>query len=373
MRRRRATSPAAARTDDFHALPTIVINLPRDTSRLAAMHERLQNAHIKFERMPAVDGSILSDIELKKMVTPLGRMLLTRGTIGCFLSHRKSWAHCISRDRPLLILEDDAAPAADFKTSLLAAIAQLAETDPAWDVLLVGGLGCVHPQCRYRANLLHAMMGGGPRWPRSLSAILHVPLRPFGTHAYVITPRGAQKLLALCPRANFHVDVSAWGQRNLRLYLATGTSGQLLAKQAPTSASTIGGLVDRSWLPTFIIDAYTGAEFSWAFNSPILRLGPFVLTIGRSLSSTTVLAGFAVAFGSRPIGSLAVAWLGLQFALIQALKVQRWPSPARTCMWLVCCGAMCVALLAATIAQRQLPPAQPDRLPALLTMLLPRG
>ena len=83
------------------------------------MHERLQNAHIKFERMPAVDGSILSDIELKKMVTPLGRMLLTRGTIGCFLSHRKSWASCISRDRPLLILEDDAAPAADFKTSQL--------------------------------------------------------------------------------------------------------------------------------------------------------------------------------------------------------------------------------------------------------------
>jgi hypothetical protein len=34
------------------------------------------------------------------------------------------------------------------------------------------------------------------RWPRNHSKLLHEPLRPFGTHAYAVSPAGARKLLA---------------------------------------------------------------------------------------------------------------------------------------------------------------------------------
>ena len=62
------------------------------------------------------------------------------------------------------------------------------------------------------------------------------PLRPAGTHAYVISPAGARKLLAGCPRANYHVDVAAWGLRALQLFCVN----PLLAKQTHAD-TTIGG------------------------------------------------------------------------------------------------------------------------------------
>ena len=96
-------------------------------------------------------------------------------------------------------------------------------------VLLLGALGAVHPRY-YHVNVGHAILAGGCRWPHGAyrafgpggeqrgGAVVHTPLRPFGTHAYAISERGARKLLRACPRANYHVDVVAWGMRSLRLF-----------------------------------------------------------------------------------------------------------------------------------------------------------
>ena len=304
--------------------PALIINLPRHDKRRATVEEAVRAAGLAFNWAAAVDGALLSATDRRQATTALGNAMMTPGMIGCFLSHRACWAECAKSNRPLLVLEDDAELASGFLESLKAALAELQERDPSFDVLLLGALGCVHPRLRYGANVLHGLMGGGWRWPRSLSPILHVPARPFGTHAYVVTPSGAEKLLRLCARANFHVDVSAWGQAELRLYLATDVGGRLLAKQALMGDTTIGGLADRSWLPRFTIDEYTGAEFSWAFNAPVLQLGGVVLTIGRSLLSTTLLVLLAATTHSASGWSLALLWLTVQFGLIQLLKVQRW-------------------------------------------------
>ena len=63
-----------------------------------------------------------------------------------------------------------------------------------WDVLLLGALGAVHPSY-YWCNVLHASMAGGLRVPRGArdafsdrkAVAIHSPLRPFGTHAYLIS------------------------------------------------------------------------------------------------------------------------------------------------------------------------------------------
>uniref|UniRef100_A0A7S2NN96 Uncharacterized protein n=1 Tax=Haptolina brevifila TaxID=156173 RepID=A0A7S2NN96_9EUKA len=125
-------------------------------------------------------------------------------------------------------------------------------------------------------------MAGGMHWPKWLSESIHTPLRPFGTHAYVISERGAKKLLAAAPRASYHVDVVAWGVSNLRLFAVH----PLLAKQTHGD-TTIGGAVDRSWLPNFIIDDYTGTDFAWAWNAPLFQIGGprgVLVTSGRGIS-----------------------------------------------------------------------------------------
>ena len=285
-------------------------------------------------RASVVDGLALSPVERRAEATALGRAFMTPGMIGCYLSHRRCWAECARTGAPLIVFEDDVALAepATFAAAVSAGLREVAALDATWDVLLLGALGCVHPDGwrHYGANVLHGLVGGGLRWPRRLSPTIHVPARPFGTHAYVLSPAGARKLLATCPRASFHVDVVAWGQRSLRLYSLTRENGRMLATQAPTSETTIGGLADRSWLPSFTVDAYTGAEFSWAFNAPILRLPRlFVLTIGRSLGSTAALLLAAAATricGHRhaPLWQrLAMLWLVLQLVLLELLKAQQ--------------------------------------------------
>lgn len=306
---------------------TVVINLPRHVARREAIVARLHEAGIAFSWAAAVDGEALSTAERRSNVTPLGRALMTPGMIGCFLSHRACWASCEQTQAPLLVLEDDALLCDGFRARLCDALAALEALDRDWDVLLVGALGCIHPRGRYRANMLHGLVGGGWRWPRSLSPLIHVPARPFGTHAYVISPVGARKLRERCPRASFHVDVAAWGQSDLRLYLGTDLDGDLLVKQDMAAGdTTIGGLIDRSWLPAFTIDAYTGAEFGWAFNAPILKLGGSVLTIGRSLTSTAALFLIGATTGSCAAWWMGVFWFALQLLLIRLLRVTRWPS-----------------------------------------------
>lgn len=56
---------------------------------------------------------------------------------------------------------------------------------------------------------------GGTRKFKKISKELYQPVRPAGTHGYMISHAGAKKLLNLCPKATFHVDLDAWRHKSL--------------------------------------------------------------------------------------------------------------------------------------------------------------
>lgn len=76
----------------------------------------------------AVDGLTLSDDDVRavyrpRLHQPLYPFALSRNEIACFLSHRRAWQTIIDRNLDAaLIMEDDAAPDADFLTGLDLAI-----------------------------------------------------------------------------------------------------------------------------------------------------------------------------------------------------------------------------------------------------------
>ena len=199
-------------------------------------------------------------------------------------------------------------------------------------MLVVGALGAIHPNY-YFFNAGHALVAGGMRWPRGSrkafkeagrddAVAIHTPLRPFGTHAYLISEVGARKLLAAAPRASYHVDVIAWGMRKLNLYAVH----PLLAKQTHGD-TTIGGHNDRSWLPEIVIDRYTGTDFAWAWNSPIMRFGlPFgkrlLLTFGRCF--TTALGTMSLAWALKS-WKLFYASCGFIVTIYSILTGLMWP------------------------------------------------
>ena len=92
----------------------VVINLDYRKDRLQTFNTT--NPNLTYERYSAVDGNSLSYTQLLKdgfdvnhdWTDPLLKTPLTKGEVGCFLSHWNLWNKCIEENESLLILEDDA-------------------------------------------------------------------------------------------------------------------------------------------------------------------------------------------------------------------------------------------------------------------------
>jgi len=96
-------------------MKTLVINLSHRRDRLDKFKQN--NADfISYDVLKAVDGYKVEYKDLRKMgfdtdhdwIDPILNTPLTKGEIGCFLSHWKAWKQCIKANEPVLVLEDDA-------------------------------------------------------------------------------------------------------------------------------------------------------------------------------------------------------------------------------------------------------------------------
>ena len=95
--------------------------------------------------------------------------------MGCFASHYKLWSHCVETGDPIVVLEHDA----EFVRPI--------------------------PELRFRdVVVLAPKEGRHQKWSVSSSPVPEVSYREgghlHGTHAYAITPEGAQKLIAQAKR-----------------------------------------------------------------------------------------------------------------------------------------------------------------------------
>ncbi|AVI62911.1 glycosyl transferase family protein [Halomonas sp. GFAJ-1] len=142
-----------------------------------------------------IDATVLEDIE--QMTHPINRnaivkkygRMLTKGEVSCFLSHRKIWQEVIAGGKLAVIFEDDALIDEDIKHFLDC----LAMEPVAFDVVLLG-----HSKKDYRHkkmyHFLEPLKNGEPLGTYTLGRGFKT--WPSGAVGYVITPAGAEKLLA---------------------------------------------------------------------------------------------------------------------------------------------------------------------------------
>lgn len=135
-----------------------LINLDRDTGRLARMQRQLDAMGLGYTRFAAIDGRAQAD-ELAARVdaTAYARNMgqaVSAGHMGCYASHVAVWEQVAQAAQPVaLILEDDVVFHDDFLDSLDAALAGAA----AWDTLRFNCIRAKWPVCqgylgRYRLN-----------------------------------------------------------------------------------------------------------------------------------------------------------------------------------------------------------------------------
>lgn len=267
-----------------------VMNLARDTDRWERVQSELRKELdlSQIHRLEAVHGKSLTREERCENASLGARLFCTDGTIGCYLSHRRFWEQTLESISELyqVIFEDDVVLVEDFEHQLEARIQELEQAvgKESWDVLLLGGLGCVNPNPRgYGSYWIPALVSGGCRKPQRITEHIHIPMRPFGTHAYVLSKRGAAKLLDRAWKATYHVDCVIWGMLDLDLYMVD----PLLVYQ-DSSPSTVGAITSgpETWIPSSIqLDDYTGMRLEWVWNEAVIRIPGIniIITQGRYL------------------------------------------------------------------------------------------
>ena len=95
-------------------MKTLVINLPDRKDRMQSFNAN--NPNLEYETFKAVEGNKIGYEKLLSQgfdtnhdwIDPILKTPLTKGEVGCFLSHWHIWCKCIEKNEPILVLEDDA-------------------------------------------------------------------------------------------------------------------------------------------------------------------------------------------------------------------------------------------------------------------------
>lgn len=103
---------------------------------------------------------------------------LTRGELGCYMSHLCVWRQVIDLGRPALIMEDDAIMDESTMQKVQAFYEYVTNLDPEWDIILLGR------NERFLRNY------------KSFANNISIPARSWGLFAYFVSPTGAARLKA---------------------------------------------------------------------------------------------------------------------------------------------------------------------------------
>ena len=201
---------------------TYVVNMDAATERMAFMKTQLDAQGVPYTRVAAVHGAKLTGAEVKAQTTTACRMACTRSMVGCAMSHRSIWWEVLRSQRTALVLEDDAVLCANFRARVEEA---LTACPSDVDVLLLGSFFLSDVRREYPLGLkllrlLAPNLRDDTRTWTSGGTTVYVPEMSAGTHAYVVTPKGAAALFKAIPRIGYHVDIQM-NHPSVRLYAAS--------------------------------------------------------------------------------------------------------------------------------------------------------
>ena len=164
-----------------YSMKKYIINLERRQDRKTTFN-KTNSFLTDCEFVDAVDGTTLTpEILLQNGLStnrlwrdPFQNRKLTKGEVGCYLSHRSTWELCVKLNEPIMVFEDDA-------------IVDEKLFDEEYYNSLTKDYGFIY------LNRLE----NEPDKVKSIDDKLEVPFYPYNLTAYVITPVTARKLLSV--------------------------------------------------------------------------------------------------------------------------------------------------------------------------------
>ncbi|CAB1455019.1 unnamed protein product, partial [Pleuronectes platessa] len=185
------SSPSSQDTMGFDYI--LLINLKRRLDRRTRMLKSMASLGLHATLTDAVDGKALNTSQLQALgiemlpgyKDPYSGRVLTRGEIGCFLSHHSIWKQVIERGlQKVLVLEDDVRFEPWFKRRIQALMENIDKAQLDWDLIYVG---------RKRMQVQQP--------EQSVDGINNLVLADYSywTLGYALSQQGARKLMAAQP------------------------------------------------------------------------------------------------------------------------------------------------------------------------------
>ena len=195
------SSTAAAEVQSLICSQLFIVNLERRADRRASMNAELGKQGItNYCFHAAVDGAqLVSTPELSRIFAG-NDFQNRRGILGCAMSHYGLWQKVCAENRGfMIVLEDDITLCPDFQKRLEEAVTfMMSDSSNNIDVLFLGEtLADV-------AGRAHVDGTGAPARP--LNAATHIG----GTFGYIITRKGAQRLLDIVVQQGMKRAVDAF-------------------------------------------------------------------------------------------------------------------------------------------------------------------
>ncbi|MGE4314153.1 MAG: glycosyltransferase family 25 protein [Pseudobdellovibrionaceae bacterium] len=176
-----------------------VINRKKDADRRVKMEEQARKLGLELTFIEAVDGYALDDAEISAVYEASKRLriygrAMTRGEIGCYLSHRKTYEMMVAQKLPrALILEDDVV----LEDNLPDCLDMIAGCSVQWDVL----------RFLYRKKIEKRGYRKVYPFQDGTHALVRLPNAPGGTYAYMVTLQAAERLLSLTQKIWMPIDI----------------------------------------------------------------------------------------------------------------------------------------------------------------------
>jgi glycosyl transferase family 25 len=153
------------------------ISMKSSVARKEFHEQQARKYKVDIQYFDAVDGASLSDESFNALRYTYLRPL-SKGEVGCFLSHKALWQKCVSLNEPIIILEDDAILSPNFM-SVASQVLSLKDIDRV-------NLEGYYPQKKTFGNKVIALDG---------FSLTELYQERAGAAAYALWPSGASKLL----------------------------------------------------------------------------------------------------------------------------------------------------------------------------------
>ena len=191
------------KTKDCSAWETLAITLEPTGSRY--LEFKSNNNHLEITAFAAARGTDISKQEAARLGIAteelLATSLLTPGALGCAASHRALWARCSNGNKGFLVMEDDCYTHPEINDFIAKRLERLISADICFFGINTNGiLQSISSSNLSRLSLFNPK-NPSPSWIHAAlsktdirNVDLHKLEKAFGSCAYFISPKGAQRL-----------------------------------------------------------------------------------------------------------------------------------------------------------------------------------